>query len=213
MNERIRAYVERIFEDAPKTRKAHDLKEELIANLSARYEDLIAQGKEEDEAYRITVEGIGNVDELLGALHDDDVFGDERSGRNRRRSAGIVSVAIMLYIISVVPVLIFQGTAGVVSMFVICAVATGMLIYNAMSRPKYVRADDTIVEEFKEWKSASTQDKRVRKSISAALWPLVVVVYILVSFQFGAWAYSWMIFLVGYAVDRIIALLLDLRKW
>lgn len=212
MNESIRAYVERLFEDAPKTRKAHDLKEELIANLSARYDDLIAQGKEGDEAYRVTVEGIGNVDELLGALHHDDVFGGERSDRDRRRSAGIVSVAIMLYILSVVPVLIFHGTEGVVSMFVICAVATGMLIYNAMSRPKYVRADDTIVEEFKEWKSASTQDRRVRKSISAALWPLVVVVYILVSFQFGAWAYSWVIFLVGVAVDRIITLLLDLRK-
>lgn len=212
MNERIRAYVERLFEDAPKTRKANDLKEELIANLSARYEDLIAQGREEEEAYRMTVDGIGNVDELLGALHSDDVFESARSGRERRRSAGIVSVSIMLYIISVVPVLIFHGTEGVVSMFVICAIATGMLIYNAMSHPRYVRADDTVVEEFKEWKSASSQDKRVRKSVSAALWPLVVVVYILVSFQFGAWAYSWVIFLVGVAVDRIITLIFDLRK-
>ena len=31
------------------------------------------------------------------------------------------------------------------------AAATGLLIYNGMTKPHYSRADDTIVEEFKEW--------------------------------------------------------------
>ena len=44
MNERIQSHVDAIFSDAPDTLKVRDLKEELLSNLSLKYEDLIAGG-------------------------------------------------------------------------------------------------------------------------------------------------------------------------
>jgi hypothetical protein len=95
---------------------------------------------------------------------------------------------------------------------VIVAAATGMLVYNAMSRPKYTRADETLVEEFKEWKSANDDNIRVRRAISSAMWPIIVVVYFFISFAFHAWAYSWLIFILGAAFENILKLIFELRR-
>lgn len=39
MTDRIRAYLEHAFADAPKTRRIEDLKEELYSNLVEKYSD------------------------------------------------------------------------------------------------------------------------------------------------------------------------------
>ena len=61
MNERIRTHVEGLFEGAPMTRKILDLKEELLANLNSKYDDLVAGGTSPDDAYRTVIAGIGDV--------------------------------------------------------------------------------------------------------------------------------------------------------
>jgi len=96
-------------------------------------------------------------------------------------------------------------------MFVLVAVATGLLIYNGMNRPKYVKEDETIVEEFKQWKSDTSEKKRLKNSISAVLWPLIVVLYLAFSFYFGAWAFSWIIFIIGIFIEGVIKLIFEIK--
>ncbi|SMC88890.1 permease prefix domain 1-containing protein [Papillibacter cinnamivorans] len=211
MKDKLRAYIDSLFSDAPKTRKAYELREELLSNLNAKYDDLISRGYSEEEAYQAAVAGIGDVSELIAALGGGDVFGgpDERQ---RKKSAMMVALAVMLYIVAIVPVILFHNLAGVVSLFVIGAAATGILVYNAMTQPRYYRADETLVEEFKEWKSANNDRIRLQKNISAALWPLIVVCYFFISFIYTAWAWSWIIFILGAAIDKIIKLVLELKE-
>lgn len=210
MNEKLRAHIESLFVNAPHTSRAEELKEELYADLNAKYEDLLARGKSEDEAFRIVVAGIGDVDALLRGLYTDP--SGPAGEQYRRRSAGIIAVAVMLYILSVIPVIILDGsTFSVVVMFLMIAAATGMLVYNHLSRPHYTRADDTVVEEFKEWKSDTDDKRHLAHSINAALWPLIVVLYFIISFASGAWAVSWVVFPLGVAIQNIIRLALNLR--
>ncbi len=206
MNEKLRAYIDSLFADAPRTRKAEELKEELYADVSAQYDDLTAEGKSEEEAYRIAVASIGDVDELVRGLRR-----AEPGEARRKRSAAFISAAVGLYIVSVVPPIFFGG-AGAAMMFIIIAAATVLLIYNHLSQPRYRRTDDTVVEEFKEWKSGEDDTRRLYHSITAALWPLIVVLYFFLSFFFGAWAYTWLIFLIGVALQNIIKLLLEMRR-
>lgn len=208
MYEKLRAHIEELFANAPHTRKAQELKEELYADLSAKYADLLSQGKSAEEAYRIAIAGIGDVDELLRNLRNDRY--DPAENDRRRRSAGIISAAVGLYILSVIPLIIWNSY-GAIPMFIIIAAATVMLVYNHISQPRYYRSDDTVVEEFKEWKSGNDNTRRLYRSIIAALWPLIVVLYFLLSFLFGAWAYTWIIFLVGVALQNIIRMLLEIR--
>ena len=44
---KIKNYVDDLFKDIRKTRKSEELKEELLSDLEEKYQDLIANGKNE----------------------------------------------------------------------------------------------------------------------------------------------------------------------
>ena len=218
MKENLRSYIEQLFATAPKTSKVRELKDELISNLTAKYDDLIAQGRSEEEAYKIAIGGIGDVNELIKGLENDKIYNYARQESDRRKSAMYVSIAVGLYFIGLAVQILFAVVDGLspeigcVVMFVIWAIATSLIVYNAMSRPKYHKADDTIVEEFKERKQTSSESNQIYRSISSAMWPLIVAIYFIISFFFGSWAYSWIIFIIGAAVQNILKLALEMRK-
>lgn len=218
MYEKFHKKLDELFENAPETNRARELKEELLANLIDKYNDLIASGKNDEEAFNIAISGIGDVDELIRGLKEKDVFDYAQIEKDRKKSALIISTSVGLYIISVVILILFNevfqvdDNISVCIMLTIDAVATCLIVYNAISKPKYSKADDTIVEEFKEWKSANSKDKEILKSIKSILWMIIVVLYFVLSFEFGSWAYSWVIFIIGAAVEKIITLAFQLRK-
>lgn len=218
MYERFRERLDKLFENAPQTNRAKELKEELLANLMDKYNDLISSGKNDDEAFNITISGIGDIDDLIRELKEKDVFDYGQSVIDRKKNALILSISIGLYIMSVVvlilctEVLNINENVAVCLMLTIDAVATCLIIYNVVSRPKYLKADDTIVEEFKEWKSANTSEKAMIKSITSIMWLVMTALYFLLSFTLGIWGFSWIIFIIGAAIDRIITLSFQLRK-
>lgn len=70
MNEKIRNHIEMLFFNAPRTRRAFELKEELLSNSEERYQDLIANGVSPEDAFQNVVNSIGNVSELFLGLED-----------------------------------------------------------------------------------------------------------------------------------------------
>lgn len=217
MNSKLVKYVEELFNDAPKTKKVNELKEEILANLYDKYNDLIQSGRDENEAYNMAISSIGDVDELIQSLNDNDVMDQDKSREDQKRSALFIAISVMLYIMSPVPIILSGGVPvfkdiGLMMMFMFIAVATGLLVYNANSRPKYHKANETIVEEFKEWKSHNKQIEKVKNSIISAAWAIIVALYFILSFTFGIWAYSWIIFIIGVAIDKIIRAYFELKE-
>ena len=62
----IRMYVEHLFEGRVLDAETIELKEEIYGNLTARFDDYVAQGMSEDEAYRRTCEAVTGVEDMLG---------------------------------------------------------------------------------------------------------------------------------------------------
>ena len=209
MNEKLRKYIDALFEKAPQTVRAVELKEEMFQNLTEKYNDLIAQGKSEEAAYNIAVASIGDVDSLLAGLSG---TGHEESRQGRKRSALFTAIAVALYITCAVPVILLQNTLGVMLLFVFVALATGLLIYDGVTREKYVKTDDTMVEEFKAWKQNSRQKDQAANAIIGSLWLITVCVYMFVSFTTNAWHITWIIFLIAAAVASIIRGAFMLKK-
>jgi len=218
MIEKFRVKLNELFENAPQTSRARELKEELLANLMDRYNDLVASGKSEEEAFSIALAGIGDIDELIIGLKDSYEFNPEQMRKDREKRAFILSISIGMYIMSVVILILLtsvfrvSGDLAICIMLTIDAFATCLIIYNAVSRPKYIKADDTIVEEFKEWKSANNTEKEVVNSIKSIMWLVIITLYFLLSFTLRIWSFSWILFIIGAAIERVITLIFQLRK-
>lgn len=218
MYEKLQVRIDGLFENAPKNNRARELKEELMANLIDKYNDLIEAGKEEDEAVSLAVASIGDVDELIRGLRQNDVFDKEQLKKDREKSAILMASAVGLYIMGFVvlilgsDVLMMNEDIALCLMLTMDALATGLIVYNSISRPKYVKEDNTVVEEFKEWKSSTDKKNGLAESVRVIAWSLIVAIYFFISFNFHIWSYSWIIFFLGVAVDRIITIVFDLRR-
>ncbi|MCI6465845.1 MAG: permease prefix domain 1-containing protein [Faecalicatena sp.] len=221
MEDKLRAYMDHLFRDVKPDRRSIELKEEILQNLVDKYHDLLAEGKTQEAAYNIAVASIGDMDELLAGLKQElpasRVYDDERMQVWRRKSALRISVAVALYIMCLLPPILlsdtrFENNLAPALMFTLIGIATGLLIYNYMTKPYYQRMDDSIVEEFKEWQQQTDANKRAFRAISSALWALIVVIYILVSFWTFAWHITWVIFLIGVAIEGIIKAVFELKR-
>lgn len=214
MIDKLREYVDNLFKDAPQTKQAAEIKEEILQNTIDRYNDILNEGKSEQAAYNIAVAGIGDVDMLIGSLmapKSTSGYTKEEIENDRRRNALMLSVSVALYILCVIPPIIFEEILGVILMFVMIAVATGLLIYRSNTKLRYDKSDETVVEDFKRWNHRRREDNDLFKAVRSAIWAVTLILYFVISFATGAWYITWLIFIIGSAVLNIVRACFDLR--
>lgn len=215
MNYKLREYIDSLFIDAPHTVKVVEMKEEILQNLLDKYNDLRAEGRSEEAAYNIAIASIGDISELIQELQGlpaQEVETAEAYRKRRQKSALLTAIAICMYILCVVPLFLFRERVGLVLMFVLIASATGLLIYNGMTTKHPSPEEQTMAEEFQEWRQQSAEQNKALKSINSAVWVLAVAVYVIVSFSTYAFHITWVIFLLAAAVTNIIKAIYDLKK-
>lgn len=224
---RLRAHLDELFAGAPHTRAAYELQEELFVNSMEKYTDLLSEGMPAETAYQTVVAGIGNVDEIFAEL------GVEPAGASaapmgvteeqRQKSAVTTAIAIGLYVFA--GVVMFAGFAlsealysdvvallGLVVALAVCIIPTVMLVYNAKRYPTYEKKEETVVENFKEFTSESQQRKAMRGAVSSLVWTLILIAYFVISFTTGAWAYTWLLFIIGGCIESIVSLAFSMKR-
>lgn len=128
----------------------------------------------------------------------------EDKGENtekRKKSALLWAIAIMMYILCVIPPILFEDILGVVLMFVMIAAATGIIIYRTMLASK----DKKDIKEEKE------PENPVLKAVKSCVWAVAVIVYFAISFLSGVWYISWLVFPITGAIVNIIEACFDLK--
>lgn len=197
MRDQLIQYVELLFAGAT---DSEDIKQEILQNTLDRYDDLIAQGKVPEAAYRLAIAGIGDINEILGtdvprtviahpAANQDD--GDTPTKKLLR------AVAVGLYIICALPLIVLSGLGmdnlGLCGTLAIVAVATVMIMLGAK---KTTHEDHEEDEE--------PQESELAKSINGLIWALGLGIYFLVSFTTGDWHITWIIFPILAALDSLV---------
>lgn len=225
MTEKIVQHFNKLFEDAPKTRKALDLKQELTQNALDKYQDLVQEGYSREDAYENVIQSIGDVSELFEEVEEKNLL--MLPEKDRRKRAMIKAVAIGLYILAGVVFFAMEMMVGLqgfgwmdyeglglVFAGLICIAPTIMLVYAANMYPDYSRknGDMDMVEEYKHMKMRSSRDKAIMGAVSSIIWTLALVLYFLISFTTGAWYITWIIFLIAGCVQSVAVLIANLRK-
>lgn len=227
MNTKINRYIDELFAHTPNTIYVEELKEEMKINLSEKYEDLLSEGKTQEEAYMIATSSIGDIRELVSGLDESAVVITTKDlERRKQKSALMRSIAIMMYILcgaviigcAFVAGLIFPGgediggAIGVVIAIIIAAAATGILVFDNLTKPEVLKEETQ--ERLR--KSLMTEDEKkktaIEDSIESIVWVATTAAYFIISFTTGAWAYSWIIFIIGTALHSVIKLLLQLKE-
>lgn len=222
MNEKIRKHINELFKDAPKTRRAMELKEEMALNTIEKYEDLIGEGYQEEDAFRNVISSIGDVTELFEDLKDKSLF--TLSEEERRKKAMLTAAAVGIYIFAGVVFLLSMvvndmffggvediGLLGMALTVLICIPPTCMLVYAANMYPVHNKKEENLVELYKEAAQTRRREKSIRTSISMIIWLVTLLLYFAISMETQRWEVTWLMFLVGACAQMIEVLVFNLR--
>jgi len=118
MEDNIRRHVEGLFAETTPTRKAVELKEEMIQNLSEKYRDLVSEGKTNEAAYNITIAGIGDISALLAELEKDMTNENKENyetNASRQKSAMLTIICWIVSALVLTGLLIWLLTSAIFS--------------------------------------------------------------------------------------------------
>lgn len=208
MREQLIQYVRLLFAGAP---QSEDIRQEILQNTLDRYDDLIAQGKSPEAAYRLAISGIGDISEILGAEptvsapHAAPTVTEkspEKQAKEKERKL-VTGLATAFYILCPVPLFILQNEIGLCLMFLLIAAATALLIIWGEDKP----SEDARREE-----QQSNPNRQLKRSISSLVWAIGLAAYFIVSFVTEAWYITWIIFPLTASVGGLISACMDLKE-
>lgn len=220
MNNKIKNYVEVLFSNIPRSRKANELKEELLSNMSDRFEDYIKEGKTENQAYTQVISNLGDVDEMLADVMPGDDFVKE-ANFYRKRNAKNTAIGVAMYIIGAAFLIGLGGLGdylgngdvyaiiGLLILLVLSAIATSIIVYSHMSTP--LEYKDFNQETKQEFKNLDSKQSRLLEGIQSILWITVTFIYLMVSFFTGAWGITWIIWIFASIIQEIIKTIFEMR--
>lgn len=207
MKGQLTQYVELLFAGAA---GCEDIKQEILQNTLDRYDDLIAEGKTPEAAYRLAIIGIGDISEILGTAQGVPCSAPaahaQQSGRSKDTPTKklLRAIGTALYILCPTPVLVLgsfgMGVTGVCGLLAMVAVATVLMILGSVG------------DRNQELNTRSqSPESELNRSISSLVWTIGLAAYFLVSFLTGAWHISWVIFPLTAAVKGLITAIVDLK--
>ena len=153
----IRNYLDNMFRNLPNTEEVRRAKSELLQMMADKYEELIAEGKTENEAVGIVISEFGNLDELTDSLGISEAVTENPTENKPMLSLDRVKeylsmistksiltpLGIALCIVSVVSPILAEilpvdvDILGAGGMFSIIAIAVGLFIFSGIKSRDY----------------------------------------------------------------------------
>lgn len=206
MREQLIQYVNLLFAGAP---DSGEIKQEILQNTLDRYDDLVAQGKSPEAAYRLAISGIGDINEILGTSASPiqpqtvrEAIHEEADSIHKRI---LRAVAVALYILSPTPLFVLSemglDTIGLCGTLVFIAAATVLIV---LGKKQTVEGEKS--------ESVASPKQELKKGVGNLIWAIGLAVYLIVSFATGAWYITWVIFPIMGCVEGLANAIIDLME-
>ena len=131
-----------------------------------------------------------------------------------KKKALMRATAVGMYISCVTPCILLASTPLVeispVFMFMMIALAT-VIIVLSKDNDTYTKADDTMVENFKEFNGRKKHTSSLYKLLVAILWITTSIVYVYLTIATGlvTVVVTWIVFLVAVAIQNLMKAIFD----
>ena len=217
MREQLNQYVNLLFAGA---QDADEIRAEILQNTLDRYDDLIAQGKTPEAAYRLAISGIGDISEILDGVRVTNPVAAQNEPTATRsheedtpEKRKMRAIAIAMYILCPVPLFILGnlgvGTLGLCLTIGLVAAATYVMVNYGKDDPEDA-VETTAVRPHKA-ENNSPQDN-LKKSIGSFVWAIGLAIYLILSFTTGAWFITWLVFPILGCIDGLVKAIFDLKE-
>lgn len=202
MKDQLAKYVELLFAGTTGT---EDIRQEILQNTLDKYDDLVAQGKTPEAAYRLAISGIGDINEIIGDEPSHVAVAPPQFQIPPVWQKLLKAAAILLYIICPIPLFILSemgmDTIGLCATLAIAAVATAMIFLGSNFRTSAPKQEQT-----------PHPGDELNKAIGSLLGILSAIVYLGISFATGAWWITWLVFPIMGAAKGLIKACIDLKE-
>lgn len=217
MREQLSKYVELLFAGTTDT---DEIRQEILQNSLDKFDDLMAQGKTPEAAYRLTISGIGDINEILGQpsatptpIPDAKVPQPKQTELSDNNRKLLRASAIALYILSAIPTVFTDGSSlGVCLTVLLVAVATAIIVYAGKSKTEPAPNQTGTTEPQIEANTKANKKSPGRKAAEAIIGGVGTCVYIVISFITGAWGITWLIFPIIGCIQGITTAIFDLKE-
>ena len=210
MREQLIQYVNLLFAGVS---DSEDIKQEILQNTLDRFDDLVAQGKSPEAAYRLAISGIGDINEILGFAHgntftpsDNPIQEIKPETEEDIKRKKIRAVAVAMYILCALPLIILGdlgfGNLGLCLTLALVACATYLMLITS-------RKDD---EDEVEEKHKKETKHPLKESIGNIIWIVGLIAYLGISFSTGAWYITWLIFPIMACARGLSDAIIDLKE-
>jgi hypothetical protein len=209
MREQLTQYVNLLFAGVP---DSDEIKQEILQNTLDRFDDLVAQGKQPEAAYRLAISGIGDINEILGTANsqtatltqvENTPIQQETEEDIKRKKIRAASIA--MYILCAVPLIILSefgaDILGLCLTLALVATATYLMIITGK------KEDDDDEDKYR-----AEPEHKLKESIGNIIWVVGLIAYFGLSFLSGAWNITWLIFPIMACARGLSDAIIDLKE-
>lgn len=232
---KIQIYVENSFASLPRTKEVAEVKMNIIESMEERYEALLKEGKNENEAFGAVISEFGSMEEIrqeLGISEDqtstDTSFAEGAGSAQipeellrgyeafRNRFAIAITAGVLCCILAIVMQQIFEAIFGdsflaIVIFFLFVAAGVGLFVYFGMQKSyweeqlEYYRAPEAIHPHHHTHEGKSDT---LAGRLSGAIMLMATAIFLILGFLFDLWHPGWVVFPVGGILCGIVETLI-----
>lgn len=234
---KIQIYVENSFASLPRTKEVAEVKMNIIESMEERYEALLKEGKNENEAFGAVISEFGSMDEIrqeLGISEDQDPPTAASTAGSyppsipeellrgyeafRGRFAIAITAGVVCCILAIVMQHIFEAIFGdgflaTTIFFLLVAAGVSLFVYFGMQKSYWeeqLQQYQLSAPVYHRYASRG-QDDTLAGRLSGAIMLIATAVFLLLSFLFGLWHPGWVVFPVGGILCGVVSTLLGGR--
>ena len=209
MREQLSSYVNLLFAGTTDT---EDIKQEILQNTLDRYDDLVAQGKAPEAAYRLAISGIGDINEILGQEKPEPVVAQSapESKEDEKKAKTLRAAAIGMYIACPIPLFAIGDELGLCLMLLLIASATALIIMSGKKEPEPIHTSPVTYSSQSTRRSPETQ--KLMKAIGLVNFVIFLAIYLVMSFLTGAWIITWILWPLSSCIYGLIVACIDLKE-